>query len=295
MLRVDLINVQSIGEAHIIIEDNSIVEFVGNNSNGKSIFTKVVEYLTKGDLIHRDVREALIKDNTENAVILITLDKKQLGLVLQHELKNSFVMYVPNTDKEQELNGKIIRPLGDSDGVQHLIKQFGFRVYQKGDICLQIAPTFGAIPFVTTSGSTNSDIVTDITIDKVADEFIKSFASITFPAFKERIRKLTQEKEHLQMVLDNMESYDWHFYDEMADRMSAVYNAIASYKPMELKSIPVPNLEIVPVSDHEIINIPVITIYDYCLPIRSIGKELIDYVEILNGTCPTCGRPLFED
>lgn len=294
MFIIDLINIQSIGRARITIEDNSIVEFVGNNSNGKSIFTKVLEYLTKGDLIHRDVREALIKDNADRGVVLITLNNKQLGLILEHEIKNSYIMYIPDVERENEPNGKIVRPLGDSDGVQKLIKAFGLRVYQKGDICLQIAPTFGSIPFVTTSGGTNSDIVTDITIDKVADEFLKSFSAITFPTFKRRIQQLTQERDSLNMVLENMESYDWKLYEDLHERLNETYNAYKSYKELEINPIPVPNLEIIPVSEHRIENIPVVTIYDYCLPIKPIGKELDDYVEILNGTCPTCGRPLFE-
>lgn len=294
MLKVDLVNVQSISEAHIVIEDNTIVEFVGDNSNGKSILSKVVEYLTKGDLIHKDVRDALIKDDTEAAVILITMNKRQIGVVLKHELKDSIMMYVPNIDKENEQGGKILRPLSDSDGCQSLLRDFGFRTYSKGDICLQLAPTFGAVPFVTTGGGTNNDIVTDITIDKVADEFLKSFANITFPTFKSRISRLTKEREHLQTVLDNMESYDWRAYEDIADRMSVVYNAISQYKELEIENIPVPSLEIVPVSPHEILPVPVIQVYDYCSLIGNIGKELQDYVDILNGRCPTCGKLLIE-
>lgn len=294
MLKIDLINVQAIGEAHIIAEDNTIVEFVGNNSNGKSIVSKVIEEMTKGDLIHKDVRESLIKDGSESAVILFTLHNKQLGVVLTHELKSCVMMYVPDMSKEDEPGGKILRPLSDSDGCNIMIKEFGFRTYAKGEICLQLAPTFGAIPFVTTGGSVNNDIVTDITIDRIADEFLKSFANITFPMFKDRIKRMTLERDHLQMIVDNMESYDWHAYEDIAERMSGVYNAIAPYKELEISNIPVPRLEIIPVPSYEIRNIPVVQIYNYCLPISEIGKELLDYVEISKGICPTCGRPLFE-
>ena len=86
MFKIDLINVQAIGEAHIVMEDNTINVFTGNNSNGKSIVSKVIEYLSKGDLIHKDVREALIKDSAEQAVVLMTLGSRQLGLVLTREL-----------------------------------------------------------------------------------------------------------------------------------------------------------------------------------------------------------------
>lgn len=294
-LKIDLVNVQAIGEAHIEIGNNSICEFVGNNSNGKSILCKVLEYLTKGDLIHRDVREALIKDNTQSAVILITVDNRQIGVVLQHELRDCVMMYVPDVRKESEEGGKILRPLSDSDGCQLMLKSFGFRTYSKGDICLQLAPTFGAIPFVTTGGGTNGDIVNDITVDKVADEFLKSFASITFPTFKGRVNQLKREKEHIQTILDNMESYDWRQYESIADRMKSVYDAIAPYKEYKVSNVPIPYLEIIPVSQYDVRSIPVVEVYDYCTYVNFIGKELLDYVEICNGKCPTCGRPLFNN
>lgn len=294
MLKVDLVNVQAISEAHMVFEDNSISEFTGNNSNGKSILSKVIEYLTKGDLIHKDVREALIKDTAESAVVLFTLNNKQLGIVLAHELKNSIVMYVPNLEHENDEGGKILRPLSDSNGVDAMVKEFGFRTYSKGDICLQLAPTFGAVPFVTTSGSVNNDIVTDITIDKVADEFLKSFSTITFPTFKDRVKRLTKEKEHLETVLENMESYDWRAYEAIAEKMSDIYNAIRAYQPIKVENIPVPPLEVIPISEIHVNNLPSIQFYDYCEKVCNIDKELTDYIDIMNGVCPTCGRALIE-
>lgn len=297
MLKFDLINVQAIGEAHIEIEDNTICEFVGNNSNGKSILSKCIEYLTKGDMVHKDVREALIKDTAQSAVILITVGKKQLGVVLQHELKDCIMMYVPNIDKENEPGGKILRPLGDTNGCEAIVKEFGFRVYAKGDICLQLAPTFGAIPYVTTSGSVNNDITTDITTDRFADEFLNTFSKITFPVFKKRVQKIKQEKENLQAVLDNMESYDWRAYEKIAAEMKVLYDAICSYEDVDIKEIPVPNLAIPSVPFYEILDIPVpdpnvLAVLRTESKINIIGKELSDYVAILNGVCPTCGKPL---
>ena len=78
MFKIDMVNIQAIGEAHIELEENSIVEFVGDNSNGKSILSKVIEYLTKGDLIQKDVRQALIKDTEQQAVFIMTHNKEQL-------------------------------------------------------------------------------------------------------------------------------------------------------------------------------------------------------------------------
>ena len=87
MLQIDLVNIQAIGEAHISVEDNSICEFTGDNSNGKSVVSKVIEKLVSGDLKERSVRDSLIKDNTEQGVVLFTYNNKQLGIMLQREIK----------------------------------------------------------------------------------------------------------------------------------------------------------------------------------------------------------------
>lgn len=294
MLRIDLINVQAISEAHFEFQDNSITEFVGNNSNGKSIVAKVIEYLTKGDLTHSDVREAIMKDGCEQSVVLFTYGYKQLGVILKAELRDCLIMYVPDIRKEKEPNGRFLRPLGDADGTAIFLKQFGFRTYAKGDICLQLAPTFGAIPFVTTSGAINSDIVNDITVDRVADEFLTSFSTITFPTFKNRIKKLKAEQDHLMQVIENMESYDWRRYDELANRMSELYQCLAGYEYIEVKDIPIPNLDIIDVPYCQVVDIPIVTFYEYPPVVESCENELSDYIQIVNGVCPTCGKPLIE-
>lgn len=295
MFKIDLINVQAIGEAHIVMEDNTINVFTGNNSNGKSIVSKVIEYLSKGDLIHKDVREALIKDSAEQAVVLMTLGSRQLGLVLTRELNKSVVMLVPDLARENEQGGRIVRPLSDSKGVELMVREFGLRTYNNGEICLQLAPTFGPIPMVTTSGKTNNDMVDDITIDKVADEFLSSFANITFPTFKERKKRLSRDIEKYDMLLKNMEQYDWKKYDEIYNEMDRLYSLMRGWSDLDIENIPLP-LEVVVVPDLEIENIPLPLpeYFSYAEYIPNIEKELDDLIALEQGVCPTCRRPWFE-
>lgn len=290
MIKFDLVNVQAIGEAHIEIEENSITEFVGDNSNGKSIITKMIEYLTKGDLIHKDVRQALINDKEQQAVFIITKGVEQLAVLLREELKDSFIMYMEDVNKE----AKVLRQLSDTDAVKLLIDKFGFRVYSKGDICLQLFPTFGTIPFVTTSGATNNEIVDDITTDKVADEFLKSFASITFPTFKERIGRLRREKEADEAILANMEQYDYKDYEAHYDELNKLYNIIKGYQFYQMRNIEIPRIRIYQIPAFHAEVLPVMRIYPLIPKMKNIKKEISDYNKILNGVCPTCGLPLVQ-
>lgn len=291
MFKIDLQNIQAIGNAHIVVENNTIVEFVGDNSNGKSVISKVIENLVSGDIAHEDVRRTLIKDNTEQGVVIFTYNEKQLGLILKPAVKESLIMYKPNIVDDPE--NAIFRAINDADGLNSIVREFGFRAYANGDICLQLHPTWGAIPFITTSGATNNSIVEDITRDKIADNFLSSFQTITFPVFKEKIARLQKEHDSAKAVLDNMESYDWRAYDAIYEKMSEIYQQIKDYKYGYIEDIPIPDLSVLPVSRVQIPDIPIVQFYDLC-PRIEYPTALDDYVKILNGVCPTCGRALFE-
>ena len=290
MFKIEIVNIQDIVEAHIDLEEYSIVEFVGDNSNGKSILSKVIEYLTKGDLIQKDVRQALIKDTEQQAVFIMTHNKEQLGLLLKEELRESFIMYVEDVDKED----KILRQLSDTEAVKAILNKFGFRTYANGDICLQVFPTFGAIPFVTTSGTINNEIVDDITTDKIADEFLKSFKTITFPVFKERIDRLRREKESDEVILANMEQYDWKSYESAYAELKVLYDRIRGYQFYQMKMVEVPTVRIYQMPAINIKPLPAVRIYPLIPKFGYITETLENYVKVLNGVCPACGRPLVE-
>lgn len=288
MIKIDLKNVQAIGDAHIEIEENTIVEFVGDNSNGKSIISKMIEYLTKGDLIHKDIRQSLINDNSKEAVFIITHDYEQLAVLLRPEIKDSFIMYQADVRKDE----KVLRLLSDREAYDSMLHRFGFRTYANGDICLQLFPTFGIIPFVTTSGATNNEIVDDITRDKIAEEFIRSFSTITYPTFKNKIENLRREKSSAETIIANIEAYDWRAYEDLESRLKRLYDIIQPYQFFEVRKIEFPKIKLYPVGILKIPKIPRIKIYPIIPQMGSIHKELVTYVQILNGICPTCGKPL---
>lgn len=293
MIKIDLQNIQAIRSATIDISENSITEFSGDNSNGKSALSKVLQALTSGDIRHKDVRRTLIKDGTTKAVVSIINDNIQLGIILAEEISDSFIVYDPdvtNPDKSKI----VVRGLGDTGGCEALIKRFGFRTYNSGDICLQLHPTWGPIPFVTTSGQVNDQIVQDITIDRVAQNFLDSFKTITFPTFKTAMKTLNREKESLETIIGNLESYDWKLYDDIYARMKEVYNVLFYYVDVEIPTLHIPLMEIPPLPP-DISSIQVVCIFPAPPEIPQTIRAFDEYVTILNGTCPTCGKLFIED
>lgn len=291
MLQIDLVNVQAIGEAHILIEDNSICEFTGDNSNGKSVVSKVIEKLVSGDLREPSVRNALIKDGTDQGVVIFTANNRQLGIMMKRETRDCFLMYIPNMDEKDK---QYVRAFSDTNGYNAIVRQFGFRAYAQGDICLQLSPTFGAIPFITTNGNVNAEIEKDITVDKVADEFLKAFKTITFPIFRETIKQKKQQRDNIQVLKDNLESYDWRAYESFIEDMSRRYQAIRTYKYATIKPIEVPCLELIRVPNVTVEPIPFFEFTPILPTVELIGESLTNYISVLNGVCPTCGRPFVE-
>lgn len=292
MIKIDIQNIQAVRSATIDIEENSITEFSGDNSNGKSILSKVLQALTSGDIRHKDVRRTLIKDGTTKGVVSILNGVIQLGLILDEEISESFVVYDPdisNPDKSKV----IVRGLGDSGGCEALVKKFGFRTYNSGDICLQLHPTWGPIPFITTSGQVNDQIVQDITIDRVAQNFLDSFKSITFPTFKNAMKTLNREKETIETIIGNLESYDWRRYEDIYTRMKEVYDILFYYVDVEIPDLVIPLMEIPPLPP-DIPKIRVVCIFPAPPEIPVSIRAFDEYVTILNGTCPTCGKMFIE-
>lgn len=293
MIKIDVQNLQAIADAHIEIPENGLVEFTGNNSNGKSVISKVIEAMTSGDIRNKDIRRTLIRDHCEQGVIVFTHNHEQLGLLLVEELAQSMIMYKP--DRINKPDEVVIRSLNDIEGCEFLITQFGFRIYAKGSICLQLAPTYGAIPFVTTNGAVNGEIEKDITTDRIADEFLTTFQSITFPIFKERIKKLSAERERAQTILDNLDGYDWREYEKLAEQLKVRYQAVRSYKFIQLNTnMTIPNLKIAIVPDIKLRCPTIVKFIDYGPQLKTYENTLNQYIDIMNGVCPTCGRKFIE-
>ncbi|MCM1440762.1 MAG: hypothetical protein NC131_16410 [Roseburia sp.] len=293
MIKIDLQNVQAVSSATLEIPENSITEFSGDNSNGKSILSKVIQALTSGDIRHKDVRRTLIKDGTTKGVVSIVNDHIQLGIILSEELSDSFVVYDPDI-RDNDKSKIIVRGLGDSGGCEALIKRFGFRTYASGDICLQVHPTWGPIPFITTSGQVNDQIVQDITIDRVAQNFLDSFKTITFPTFKNTMKTLNREKETIETIIGNLESYDWKRYDDIYTRMKEVYNVLFYFVDVDIPDLSIPLMEIPPLPP-DVPNLRVVCIFPAPPEIPVVLRTFDEYVTILNGTCPTCGKKFVED
>ena len=292
MIRFTLENCQAIKHATIEFNEPSIVEFIGNNSNGKSVISKCIDALTSGSISNKETRNSIIRDGAEFAEFTIEHDKKMLGMVLYPEISKSVVVFQPNTDDSEKMT---IRGVGDRQGCAELIRKFGFRVYAQGAVCLQLSPTFGAIPFITTGGAVDFEIVDDVTVDKVADEFLKACKEITFPVFRERNAKYKARLSFLEEVLGTQVYPHWREDRKFHDEYIGLYRVMEHMSTMELIDITRP-----PYFD----TVPYLTLITQSLAVpevkpmhgvQSLSEEITTLNNYNNATCPTCGKNLLEE
>jgi hypothetical protein len=329
MILFKLINIQALKDATIAWDDKEIVEFVGDNSNGKSILSKTLDYMVKGDIFDKHIRKDLINDEEDVAQFWIKTDKKTLGIILYRNGTESYFTWGKNGE---ELN----RRRATEGGFKEVLYDFGFRFYQKGEVCLQVFPTYGPIPFITTSGTTNKEIYDDLTSDKIADDFLSLYGEYTSTTFKLKEKEFRESKERIKSILDNIVEYDYEAYEKLGRKMKEYLLILKNLEFFDFEDINVPpnvcafdemnfTFEDIPIYNEQVSldiepfefnDIPVYPIKDEVFPEgfifddipvspnitipildlddSKVTKSFRNYFDALNKRCPTCGRLLSE-
>ena len=284
MLSIYLKNIQAISLAEISLEEGSITEFVGDNSNGKSILTKITQAITSGDIKHKSTRLPLIKDGCSLGVVGFTRGNKQLAFQIAEEQADCVVLYNSNYPDD---SAQVVMGIADK-GVEKAIHDFGFRTYADGEICIQLAPTYGAIPFVTTSGSINGKIIKDITVDNVAESFIKAYENFTQPVFKRKLESIDNDIKTLSDTLELLQYYDYKEYEVLDQELQTAFQIMSGYNYIDFEEVDATAGDIVTVAPLKV------KTYDRFVVMEPPIKELTELCTILEGTCPTCGKKLYE-
>lgn len=252
MLVIKIKNIQAIREGSVIFGDKEIVEFIGDNSNGKSIITKFIKAMCEGNLFTKKTRRDLInKDETVSFGEFYMIDtnkNKMLGFILYKEGTDSIVVWGSPDNPQQRR--------GTEGGLKELIYDFGFRVYQDGEICLQIFPTWGLIPFITTKGKTNAEMYNDLISDKVAEEFLKSFEEFTYPMIKIKTKEYDEALERLNKQVDSISSTDYRPLEAMLGKLEDGLKSITGLQNVDLSKMKrivyIPKELLKPVSEPDI-------------------------------------------
>ena len=289
-MKIIMNNCQGLQNCCLDLPPNSLVEFVGGNSNGKSTISRFLAHLQKCDLHIEEHRKTLIKRHEETANFGIVADNNEaLILILHKEVSKSYLCFMPDFDDKSRT---VTRGLNDREGCKKLVHRFGFRFYANGEVSLNLAPTYSPIPLVNTSGKTNFEIVDDFSKDNVADEFMTSYKTYTRPMFVRKMKQLKERRAELERLTENNLYPDWEFCRDFAERTKELAAALTRIVPLDAIDYTRP------IAYHAIemnkINYrrPVANIYQHCEDMRTDLREVVEYN---NSRCPNCGRQYLED
>ena len=289
-MKIILHNCQGVTDGTIELPPNALVEFTGDNSNGKSTVSRFVEHIAAGDLHLEEERLPLIKDGCDHAEFGIVADNgSMLILILYKELGKSYMCYFPDST---DTSKGISRLISDRDACEKLITKFGFCSYAKGEICLNIGPTFGPIPLVTTNSKTNFEILDDFTKDSTADEFVKSYKTYTRPMFNRKMKSLKERRAELERLTEVDLYPDWEFCKDFAERnqdLATALTMLVLMEPIDYGRPPVLN-----VVDMKYINYSRPCFFEF-KHADDLSAQIRTIVEFNNKKCPTCGRLYSEE
>ena len=289
-MQIIMHNCQGLEDVTIDMPANSLVEFLGSNSNGKSTISRFINHICKCDFHIEERRRSYIKRGEEDASFAIVADNREaLVLVLHKELAKCYLCFLPNFDDRSKM---VTRSLSDREACRKLVHRFGFRCYAGGDICLNLAPTYGEIPLVNTSAKTNFEIVDDFSKDAVADEFLTSYKTYTRPAFVRKQKALKERRADLERLTETNLYPDWEFCKEYEIRNRELGEALNYVVLMDAidyrRPVAYSAIELTKINYRK----PVANIYQHCEEMRSELREVVEYN---NSRCPNCGRQYLED
>lgn len=289
MIQVYLKNLQTIDEYVFKFPDTGLVQLFGDNSNGKSILCKALKAVVMQTLKYDDKRLPLISDDEQEGVFGISANGASLIVVINRVADNC-VYQLTRANKE-----RVTRRIRE-DGIDEMLREFGFLIYDKRSICLQLCETFGARPFVNTSDLANGEIVNSVITDVPSEHFIESY-KLTFKEAKLQIDSYKMELTRLQTSMEASKPKNVAGASELAARMKKCFEINANFKhydEIKIDYVPVLHFDMEPFDEIKPMFMPYI-IDCKIDEIPSLDYIMADLDKMERGYCPECGRRYLED
>lgn len=309
------VNLQAHGDVYIELPRTGLVRFRGENSEGKSIITKVLNEFISGRISQPMYRNPLINyGETTGYLTLKTHTGKRLHLNIDRESSKTFVEY---SDEE---GYSVKRYLSDKN-IPELVQKFGFHWNAEREISLNIYNTYDPLLFLNTSHRTNGDVLESAVTDPTADAAINGI-DLSLQELEDTRKRLADEVRQNEIRLGSLSFYDIEHEQKRLEKLIYLGNNIQALETPDLPYIsPIIDIEDIELLDTTSIRNmmssivfvddklgELLTEIDIMNTSLSFGyratetdlshhvKTMISYQESLeNELCPTCGKSYMED
>lgn len=297
-LIVALHNIQGIEDYVFEFPETGVVEFVGDNSNGKSILMNALASITSLTILDTVDRDALIRRGASEGEITIGVDNFVLSVTVRRERKDCEFKYKDVNDQDW-----VVRTFADKDDFVKAVQRLGFGVFGKERLCIQLHETRGSMPFVSrqVSPQVNSEIIESITRDLFAVACIDNYRNNTDPLFRETVRNIVAQIGNLERLIDSYKIINLEKYQEISKQLDDCL-LVKDLNPISFRKLDLTNYDYYPtISFKRLLLQPIIPPIQFIkleippekikgIRLQSLSQDIADLNNIENHKCYACGQ-----
>lgn len=281
-------NIQSHKDVLIEFPEEGVVVLCGDNSSGKSVIRRTLQFILDGSIGNSSKRCPLIRRNEPFGEIEIEADTGlyfKAHIAIEASDTYGLLRYPDGTEVKRYLRDKVI-----SD----MLKEFNFHYNADRDISLTIRNTDDGMPFVNTSPVVNGDLLSSALVDEQAELKIASLKDHIMSvrsAMEQALMEINASETILNSIVITDEEADMQVYRKCIKAYDILSHFYTPKLEFDLPNVPnVPLLEIYKPRIKKIKTPLAIEVYKpTLLNLEKLQKE-VETIE--KGVCPTCHQSL---
>lgn len=283
-----MVNIQSHINTTLEFPPVGIVRFMGDNSNGKSVFVKVLQDVVSNNIMRPSNRRSIIRrGNSYGELLIERTDGMTLFVHIDLEAAKT---YAELTRPDSQ---PVRRYLSDK-AIPVLVKEFGWHYGGANGVSINIHNDTDGLLFVDTKKSINFDLLNGIRSDAYAEAALEELERL--------VKTSKQKKQEMDHAHDVAEAtycalQSWDIKEEQRIYEEATYWA-GVLECLTVKPVPVFEFRRPPLFLPLVEPVPVMEMPKFYPPFEEVpadaGTALTEVYTIRNGVCPTCQRPFYS-
>lgn len=275
--QVRMINIQSHQDTVLDFPATGLIRFRGENSEGKSVFTKVLNETVQCKLHRKRNRLPLINRNCESGQFIVSTYRGMQLLVNIH--RESSKTYYEFTDAQ----GNVLRRYLSDKDLPQLIEMFGFHNAREREFSLNVYNTYDPLLMLTTTLGTNFDVLNSAVTDPQAERAIEGI-NVTVDELEGHYKQAQTSIQHYESKLSVLQIWDKEAEAIRRDRLTYLgENIICLETPTLLDINPIPDLTTIELLD----TTSIYTSMNNMLVVRDELDDILQNIDSVSliGTC----------